>query len=158
MVGTGTGIAPFMSMIRQLDHDALMGRTHQVRYTLIYADRTLRQLAYHAELVDIEAAKRLDFVYIPSVSRPTAADGADARLGRGRANNLLRHVFGMPLMVDAVGHAVGPALPAHVRRNRLSERFDKAKTVILTCGNPASVEDIRLVADAQRIRIETEDW
>src|SRR5262245_48835845 len=99
-VGTGTGLAPFVSMVKQLDFEAARGVTHDTRYTLLHTNRTYEELVYHEELLAIEAARRLDFVYIPSVSRPTPRDFADERLGRGRANNLLRHILGMPLKED----------------------------------------------------------
>jgi len=158
MVATGTGIAPFVSMLRQLDHDALPGKAANVRYTLIYVNRTASELAYHSELRSIEAARRLDFVYAPSVSRPTETDCADTSLGRGRANNVLRYVLGMPLIGDALGHAVEPAFPAHVSRDSVLARLPSASTVLLACGNPQSVADVRLVGEARGIRVETEDW
>jgi hypothetical protein len=59
---------------------------------------------------------------------------------------------------DALGHAVEPALPGHIGQASVTERLDPGKTVLLTCGNPASIGDIRLVATARGIRVETEDW
>ena len=50
LVGTGTGLAPFRSMIRQLHDEALAGKKSNVRYTLVHANRTLQELAYHQEL------------------------------------------------------------------------------------------------------------
>src|SRR5437867_5059267 len=98
LVGTGTGLAPFVSMIKQLDFDASHeGRSTGVRYTLVHTNRILEELAYHDELRAIEAARKIDFTYVASVSRPTPRDVADPTLGRGRANNVLRHIFGMPL-------------------------------------------------------------
>ena len=60
MVGTGTGVAPFVSMLKQLDHDAQQGLGAPARYTLFHANRTRAELAYHEELVAIAAAGRLD--------------------------------------------------------------------------------------------------
>jgi ferredoxin-NADP reductase len=154
MVGTGTGLAPFVSMIKQIDHEARTGRASAVRYTLLHANRTRQELAYHEALLAIEAARRFDFLYLPSVSRPVQQD-MDARLGQGRANNLLRHIFGMPLQEPT---ATIPVLPAHVRRDGLLTRFAPTDTVLLTCGNPASVADITHIAGTQRIRVETENW
>ena len=154
LVGTGTGVAPFVSMIKQLHHEACQGRVTPVRYTLLHANRTVEELAYHQELVDIEAAQRFDFVYIASVSRPTERDREDPRLGQGRANNLLRYLFDMPLD-DA---RVAPALPRHVSKAMLRDRLDPARSVLLTCGNPASMADIQVVADSQAMRFEKEDW
>jgi ferredoxin-NADP reductase len=177
LIGTGTGLAPFVSMIKQLHFDASTGAGPDgVRYTLLHTNRTYDELACHRELLDIESSQRFDFVYIASVSRPTARDLADRRLGRGRANNVLRHMFGMPLREEeelqaalaqgedvsraraAVERATAPALPAHVTRAELQTRFDPARTVILTCGNPSSMADIKRVADANAIHFEKEDW
>ena len=97
LIGTGTGLAPFVSMIKQLHHEAARGRVDTAKYTLLHTNRTYEELAYHQELLDIEASQRFDFAYVASVSRPTARDLEDPRMGRGRANNLLRHIFGMPL-------------------------------------------------------------
>jgi len=154
LVGTGTGVAPFVSMIKQLDHEARHGAVTPIQYTLLHANRTYEELAYHQELLDIEAAQRFDFVYVASVSRPSDRDRQDARLGQGRANNVLRHIFDMPLE-DA---RVAPALPRHVSQEALLKRFESSRTVLLTCGNPASMDDIKHVADACRIAFEKEDW
>jgi ferredoxin-NADP reductase len=174
-VGTGTGLAPFASMMKQLDWEARQGRRSDVRYTLLHANRTYQELAYHQELRQIEAAGRLDFVYVASVSRPVAGTWGDG-LGAGRANNVLRHLFGLPLREEeelklaeqsqgdvslaraAVARAVKPALPGHLTREALLERLAPSETVILTCGNPSSMSDIRVVAEAVGIHFEKEDW
>lgn len=176
LVGTGTGVAPFVSMIKQLHQDACRGDVAPVHYTLLHANRTYEELAYHQELLDIEASHTCDFVYVPSVSRPTDRDVGDPRLGRGRANNLLRSLFGLPMKeqedVDAVrargadaahaqaalAKAVAPALPGHMSRSELINRCDPSHSVILTCGNPSLMEDIKHVADTLHIRFEKEDW
>jgi ferredoxin-NADP reductase len=163
LVGTGTGLAPFVSMIKQLHHEACLGQRTPVRYTLLHTNRTFEELAYHQELLDIEAAARFDFVYLASVSRPTERDVSDPCLGQGRANNLLRHIFGMPMKEAeeggaALARAVAPALPAHVSRAELVTRLDPSRSVLLTCGNPASMADIKHVADTLHVRFEKEDW
>jgi ferredoxin-NADP reductase len=176
MVGTGTGVAPFVSMIKQLHHESYLGDVVPVQYTLLHANRTYGELAYHQELVEIEASQRFDFVYVASVSRPTERDLKDPRMGRGRANNLLRHIFGMPAKEEedveallasggdsaraqaALARVVTPALPSHISRSELLTRFGSSRTVLLTCGNPSSMEDIKYVADAHRIPFEKEDW
>jgi ferredoxin--NADP+ reductase len=151
LVGTGTGLAPFVSMIKQLDHEAQTGQRTAVRYTLITANRTRGELAYHDDLLSIEKRGAFDFTYIPSVSRPRPDDFADPQLGTGRANNLLRNLLGLPA-------PAGSQLPVCHPREKLLPRFPAGETVILTCGNAALMEDIRLIAEAVGFRFEKEDW
>lgn len=176
LVGTGTGLAPFVSMIKQRDFEASQGSTDGIRYTLLHTNRTCQELAYHEELIAIEAAQRFDFTYVASVSRPTARDFDDPRMGRGRANNLLRHMFEMPLKEEdelqavlargedasrakaALDKTVRPALPKHISLAALRKRLDPRHTVILTCGNPPGMEDTKYVADTHHIHFEKEDW
>ena len=177
MVGTGTGLAPFVGMVKELDHEARSGGVDPgVRYTLFHANRTSEELAYHRELMAIEDAARFDFRYVATVSRPTAADREDPRLGTGRANNVLRHVLGFPVREEeelteaeaaggdvaaarrALERAVRPSLPPRASLESVRERLDPATGVILTCGNPSSMADIKRIAERAGIRYEKEDW
>ncbi|MGB2867581.1 MAG: hypothetical protein WBD36_03965 [Bacteroidota bacterium] len=175
-VGTGTGLAPFAGMVRQLHFEATHGGRNDVRYTLISANRGFQELGYHETFLDIEAAKKFDFVYIPSISRPTAKDYENRRLGKGRANNLLRQVLGMPLkeeqdleLMTAQGadltqanlrlqRTLHPVLPENITRDDLLLRMEPSETVILCCGNPHSMDDIQYIATACKIPFEKEEW
>src|SRR5215470_11334549 len=88
MVASGSGLAPFVSRVKQLHFDAGEGRRDGRRYTLLDGTRTAEELAYHRELMAIAAAGRIDFTYLATVSRP-AASGHDAALARGRISNVL---------------------------------------------------------------------
>lgn len=174
LVGTGSGLAPFASMVKQLDHEAAEGRPPGFRLTLLHANRTTPELAYHEELLAVEAGRRFDFVYLPSVSRP--GRGQEDSLATGRANNLLRHVFDMSLREEeelaeaaargqdtaalkaALERTARPSLPARFSRGELQGRLDSARTVVLTCGNSSSMGDIKRIADARGMRFEKEDW
>jgi ferredoxin-NADP reductase len=156
MVGTGTGLAPFASMIKQLNRDAGSGKRPEARFTLLHANRTFEELAYHRELLDIESSKSFDFVYVPSVSRPTPRDLADPQLGTGRANNLLRQVFGLPSKEPAV--ATAPTFPRTRPLEIVQKRIDPARTVVLTCGNPNAMADIAWIAQQTGMKFEKEDW
>lgn len=172
MVGTGTGLAPFAAMAKELDHQALEGKQDAVRYTLFHTNRTPQELAYHDQLLAIEAAGRFDFTYVPTVSRPEV--GQVHNLGAGRANNVLRSVLGMPLKEEedlrsttadgaavaraALERAVRPTLPSHVQREALLERMPPGETVVLSCGNPASMRDVHHIAQNNGMHFEKEDW
>ena len=172
MVGTGTGLAPFAAMVKELDYQALEGKRDDVRYTLFHTNRTPEELAYHDQLLAIEAARRFDFTYVATVSRPGAELGQG--LGAGRANNILRSLFEMPLKEEedlrstagdgkavaraAPGRGVRPILPGHVHREALLERMPPGETVVLSCGNPASMRDVEHIAKNNGMRFEKEDW
>ncbi|HET6267645.1 MAG TPA: hypothetical protein VFG11_08005 [Acidobacteriota bacterium] len=179
LIGTGTGLAPFAGMIKQLHHDAATsGKVDaNVRFTLIHTNRVRAELAYHDELLKIEADQRFDFCYVPSVSRPTEQDFNDPKMGIGRANNLFRFLFELPLREEEVverlsrngkslqsakqtlDRTVRPRLASNFSIDKIRSRFEPAEnTVVLTCGNPHSMEDIRLTADRNRIHFEKEDW
>jgi ferredoxin-NADP reductase len=175
-VGTGTGLAPFISMVKQLDFQAKSGMSNSVRYTLLHTNRTYEELDYYQDLLDVEAAQHFDFVYVPSVSRPTQRDWDDPKLGRGRANNMLRYLLEMPLKEEqdlqqsvanggdvakakaVLEKTVKPALPKHLTRETLRDRMDPTTSVVITCGNPWSMEDIKFAAETTGMRFEKEDW
>jgi ferredoxin-NADP reductase len=154
MVGTGTGVAPFVSMIKQLHFDAQRGAAPPARYTLLHANRTWEELAYHRELIEIEKSKALDFVYVASVSRPTARDLSDPEIGTGRANNVLRKIMGLPPKGDGALAALPRVRPLAM----MQERIDPSRTVVLTCGNPNAMADIAWIAEQKGMRFEKEDW
>ena len=171
MIGTGTGLAPFISMIKQRHHDP--GADDRM-FTLLHTNRTLAELGYHQTLLEIEASESFDFVYIPTVSRPTAQDRDSPKMGMGRATNVLRLLYGLPMKEeeDADGASSGdraaadaalartprPALPATVDLVTARARLEPARAVILTCGNPASAADIQRTAARVGIRSEVEPW
>lgn len=176
MVGTGTGLAPFIAMVKQLHHEARNGGGGQTKYTLLHTNRTYAELAYHQELLEMEKSGAFDFVYVPTVSRPEQRDLDDAGMGAGRANNVLRHIFGQPMKEEEVlaearagkgdlaraeagmQRTPRPQLPRQFTPEGLRERFDPARSVIMTCGNPWSMADIEETARRSGIRFEMEEW
>lgn len=176
MVGTGTGLAPFVSMIKQLHHDSGRSGPDNRLYTLLHTNRTVAELGYHRTLLEIEASRSFDFLYLPTVSRPTAEDVADPAIGTGRATNVLRRIYELPMTEEdrvsaaalgsperaeaeaGLARAVRPSLPASAETTSLRERFDPAHTVILACGNPASTADIQRTAGRVGARADVEPW
>ena len=176
MVGTGTGLAPFIAMAKQLHHEAQNGRGTPTKYTILRTNRTYEELAYHQELLDMDRAGRFDFVYVPTVSRPTQRDLDDDGMGVGRANNVLRHIFDLPMKEEEVLAAARagqgdlaraeagmqrtprPELPRHPSGQQIRDRFDPATSLIMTCGNPWSMADIEETAKRSNIKFEMEEW
>ncbi len=175
-VGTGTGVAPFASMIKQLDFEASQGKCDGAHYILLHTNRTYDELDYFNKMSAIEATNRFNFTYIPTVSRPTQRDLDDPRMGKGRANNVLRRLFDMPTKEQqdvteakarkedpakakaALERTVKPVLPEQISPKELKAGLNPSETVILTCGNVFLMEDIKTIADANQIRFEKEDW
>lgn len=159
MVGTGTGLAPFRSMLVGLDEEARRGRVTSQRFTLLHANHTRSELAYHEQLRAIEEAGRFDFAYIASESRPKG-DAPSADLGRGRASNLLRRIVDLKTKEAEEGRkpAVEPELPARHSPEALRRRFVASETVVLTCGSAGAMADVALVASRLGMRFEKEDW
>ena len=175
-VGTGTGVAPFASMIKQLDFEASQGKRDEVHYIMLHTNRTYEELDYYEKMSAIEAANRFNFTYIPTVSRPTQRDVDDLRMGKGRANNVLRRIFDMPTKEEqdlkdvkarkedpakakaALERTVKPVLPEQISAKELQASMNTSDTVIMTCGNVFLMEDIKTIADANHIRFEKEDW
>lgn len=178
MVGTGTGLAPFVGMMKQAGHEAKLGRTSPVKYTLIHANRTVGELGYDDQLRKLDAARipGFDFAYVRSVSRPTAADANDPTLCQGRANNLFRALVGLPTreqeLVDEAGEAgrdaaaaqqaldksTRPRLGSGVDGEALRARMPGDRTTVLTCGNSAGMEDIKRICGKARFKFEMEEW
>ena len=145
------------------------------RYTLVHTARTEAELACRAELFEIEAAGRFDFLYLPTVSRRAGAAGMDARIGLGRACNVVRYVYGLPTAEEekqaqaksevtrvaadaALERLVHPQLPAHVNVAELAARLAPTETALLACGNPASLADIESTAKRRQVRFERDTW
>ena len=178
MVGTGTGLAPFVGMMKQKAHEARAGRPSPARYTLLHANRTVVELGYDSALKALaeDRIPGFDFEYVRSVSRPAPADASDPHLCQGRANNLLRFVLGLPTRerelsneahrsgVDIVAadheaaRSTTPALGASVDREALASRMPLGLTTVLTCGNPELMEDIRRICETAGFRFEMEEW
>jgi len=178
MVGTGTGLAPFVGMMKQVAHEARSGTPSNVKYTLIHANRTPAELGYDADLQKLrsESGEGFDFTYVRSVSRPTPADAYDPALCQGRANNLLRSLLGLPTreheLLDearandrevsaaqqAVDRSTTPLLGSGVDRETLKARMPAGRTTVLTCGNGELMEDIRRICQKAGFKFEMEEW
>jgi ferredoxin-NADP reductase len=178
MVGTGTGLAPFVGMMKQAAHEAKAGKGSPVEYTLIHANRTVGELGYDDSLrrLEGERVRGFDFAYVRSVSRPTPADANDSQLCQGRANNLFRSIQGLPAReqelveeAHAGGGEVAEAQQAFERSTKarlgsgvdgaaLKARMPGGRTTVLTCGNADLMEDIQRICEKSRFKFEMEEW
>lgn len=131
LVATGCGIAPFMSMLRTLRDDHTTRRI-----VLLHGVSYARELAYRLFLEDLAADPARACTYIPTVSRPNAAENSAWRGSVGR--------------VEAV-------LPVLWEKLHLAAR----ETVAYVCGNPdmtAAVKAMLNERGVDRLQIHTEDY
>jgi ferredoxin--NADP+ reductase len=120
MVATGTGLAPFLSMIRE-HRDSPPWR----RVVLIHGARFERDLGYRRELE--EYAVRLPwFIYIPALTRDlenTAWSGL-----RGRVQTIFS---------------------SGELERRLGEELSREFSHFLLCGNPQMIDDVQALLEAR---------
>lgn len=126
LFGTGTGLAPFMSMLRHF-----RGCNRWDRCVIVHGARTAQELVYQEELRAV-AAEDPDMHYIPTVTRePEDSNWAGSR---GRMQTLLEgdtweRLVGTPLFPDG-WHAFLCGNPGMMddMEARLSERGFRAHT------------------------------
>jgi ferredoxin-NADP reductase len=111
-VSTGTGIAPFISMIRQSMHDGRPRRTVLLN-GVSFAD----ELGYTEELESLEAEGGYPLHYVPTVSRATDPRNADWHGRTGRVEAIVTDVC-----------------------RDLKLRPDR--TVVYICGNPEMILNV----------------
>ncbi|CAN5449507.1 ferredoxin--NADP reductase [soil metagenome] len=126
MLSSGTGIAPFLSMLFDLSAWQQYERliiVHSVREVdeLAYRD-TIEQLAAHEYFGELLAADPGKLVYVPIITRErgTLADGT-------------------PML----GTRITAALADGSLEAAAGVKLDLARSRIMICGNPAMVDDVR---------------
>lgn len=112
LVATGTGLGPFLSILRS---DEALSRFEHV--VLVHGVREPSHFAHRAELEALERAHAGKFKLVRAVTRTEATDGAL----RGRVTELLSGGE----LERAAGHALHPE-----------------RTHLMLCGNPAMTDDM----------------
>lgn len=119
MIATGTGLAPYMSMLR-----TELSRSNGRRFAVLLGARHSWDLGYHAELVTMEQLSP-DFTYLPIISRPAEEPAA----WTGRAGHVL-DLWRSGELAELWGEPPKPE-----------------NSCVFLCGNPAMIDDmIRLLA------------
>lgn len=115
LLATGTGLAPFLSILKTID----VWQQYQ-RIILVYSARTLQELAYQQEIESIKAVYGDDgatFVFLPIVTRDVSFTGEQQRIPHLIVSGKLEQLVGQP--------------------------FAKESSHVLLCGNPQMVEDTK---------------
>lgn len=140
MIATGTGLAPFISMLRTLEISVQAGEPVLVRHIVVMHGVSFsNELGYRQELEELVRRRgKFEVVYVPCVSRPTPAD---SEFSHGRVNDVVRLLLGEPKS-GKVDPVLGPALS----RAAILQRLVPQETAIYLCGNPEMIRDIQSIA------------
>jgi ferredoxin/flavodoxin---NADP+ reductase len=120
LIATGTGLAPYMSMLRTV----LIGETER-KFVVLHGARCSWDLGYRAELESL-ARLRPNFTYIPAITRPEEDRYFGGRVGR--IQNLLE--------AGVVEAAAG--LP-----------LEPAQADVFLCGNPDMITAVKVLLAAR---------
>lgn len=114
MVATGTGLAPYMSMIR-----TALSCGDRRNYAVLHGSRHSWDLGYRSELVTM-AGICPNFTYLPIISRPGDEPG-----GWGGRVGYVQDLWGEGDLGKALGFELTPE-----------------KTHVFLCGNPGMIDDM----------------
>ena len=123
LVATGTGLAPYISMLRTL----LVNET-QRRFVVLHGARYSWDLGYRGELESL-ARLRPNFTYIPSITRPEEDPNFRGCTGRVQAlleEGVVQGQAGVPL--------------------------DPAQADVFLCGHPDMVKTVKALLEARGFR------
>lgn len=123
MVATVTGVAPFVSMVREMAARIEEGESARYRVAVVQAASLSKELGYCDELSSI-ARRHAWFRYVPSVSRAWLD----------------------PLWAGEVGRAEDI-----VRKYLDNLGFTAADTTVYACGNPHMIENVKGVFERARL-------
>jgi ferredoxin/flavodoxin---NADP+ reductase len=119
-IATGTGVAPYVSMLRTY---RATGRWR--RFVLVHGVRVAADLGYRSELQQM-AAQSSDFLYLPVLSREPANSGWTGLRGRAQV-----------------------ALDEPAVRDMLAASRSTGSTHVLLCGNPEMISQTQAKLTAQ---------
>ena len=148
-VASGTGLAPFISMIRTLDQDYLADpevfrpRTVYVIHGVSYS----QNLGYRSELEKLAAEtlrnprRKLALVYLPTISRPHMDPGWSGLIGRA----------------ESLFVGIGESDPsAHdlrsIIRSMLSVILRPETHAVYLCGHPGTIDNVGKILAARGFR------
>ncbi len=141
-IATGTGLAPFVSMAREMWEDYRKNGPLQRRLTIIHGVSYTRELGYRNLLEEMAAEPDFGLAYVPTISRADQDGDWSAELGRGRANDACRLLLGHP----GAGR-VAPVISDEYR-GLLTDRLKPESASVYLCGNPDMIADCQgLLAD-----------
>ncbi|MBI4457153.1 MAG: hypothetical protein HY644_14820 [Acidobacteria bacterium] len=137
MIATGTGLAPFISMIRKLEADGKAGEQSEYNLVVMHGVSHSQDLGYRFQLEAWSRQKSLRLQYLPAISRPDKSSDLQLPWARGRVNDLVRYFLG-----ESQTGAVEPRPGEEVNVQAITELLRREPAFYL-CGNPGMIADIR---------------
>ena len=122
-IATGTGVAPFRSMIYSLLSTRFKGRM-----ALLFGARFETMIPYHEEFLDL-ARRHPQFTYLPTVSRPTPAWKGASGYVQTQVEKLLTNPSAVRVYICGLNEMIQPVqevcLKAGLPKDRISyEKYD----------------------------------
>ena len=127
MVATVTGVAPFMSMLRNYFHTGGIGH----RFYLLEGASYHEEFVYRKELEDMVRAYPDTLSYIPTISRPHEEKNRQWKGQTGRVNSI-------------------------VERYRERLKLEPETTLVYACGHPGMIEDVKERLKTKGFRVKEE--
>ena len=150
-VATGTGLAPYVSMLRTLHAEQWAGRPHGRTITLVHGVRYAADLGYRWELDGLAREDGFDLLYVPMVSRSEQDHFWTAEVGRGRVTDLLSTIGDTSCRESP--------LPSNLDLAEVSSRLPPDETGVFLCGNPDMITDAKEILGAKGYaELYTEDY
>jgi ferredoxin-NADP reductase len=151
-IASGTGLAPFMSMIRKLEEDSSSAaHFHPRRIYLVHGVSHSAHLGYRRQLEQLAATtvedpqRRLAVIYLPTVSRPHLDPSWEGL--RGRAEKLMED--------DAEDDSRPSKLETTVR-GMLRVLLRPETHAVYVCGHPGTVGNTVRVLTARGYRLDAD--
>ncbi len=136
LFATGTGLAPYVSMLRTLRIEQDQGTPHGRIITLAHGVRYTADLGYRWELDGLSRHEEFNLLYLPMASRWQEDKHWMPRVGRGRVTALL-------------DGTTSDILPEGLVAEEVQSRFPPSNTAVYLCGNPDMITDARSMLTAQ---------
>jgi ferredoxin/flavodoxin---NADP+ reductase len=153
-IASGTGVAPFVSMIRKLNEDYLSSRKNfgPRRIYLIHGVRYPTHLAYREEFERLAAEtlqdpmRKLALIYLPTISRPFMDSTWKGLTGRAET------IFELPSADKTTGFRDLNETIRSVLRTVVRPETH----VVYVCGHPGTIDNIVNLFSLRGFRIDTD--
>ena len=136
LFATGTGLAPYVSILRTLSIEQSQGKAHRRIITLAHGVRYTADLGYRWELDGLARQKAFNLLYLPMASRWREDRHWMPKVGRGRVTALLEG-------------AMPDILPEGLDAEEVQSRYPPGTTAVYLCGNPDMITDARSILSAK---------